>query len=88
MAQIVICETDSSLKSGYSIPFLPGEQAMEERWRKLCEQAAAETDPDRLMELIAEINKLLEEREARMRSLQSQKSGKPTPDSPPTDHQD
>ncbi len=61
---------------------------MEERWKKLCEQAAAETDPDRLMELVAEINQLLEEREARMRRRQSQKSDKPIPDSSLTDHQD
>ncbi len=61
---------------------------MEERWKKLCEQAAAETDPDRLMELVAEINDLLEEREARMRSRQSQNPDKPTPAPSPTDHQD
>jgi len=34
-----------------------------ERWRKLCEQAAVEQDPRKLMELIHEIDRLLEEKE-------------------------
>ena len=34
-----------------------------ERWRELCEQAANEYDPQKLYELVAEINRLLEERE-------------------------
>ena len=38
----------------------------EERWRKLCAQAAKETDPARLMELVKEINELLNEKEARL----------------------
>jgi hypothetical protein len=37
-----------------------------EPWRKLCEQAAAEQDPNRLMELIREINQLLESKEERL----------------------
>jgi hypothetical protein len=36
-----------------------------EHWRKLCEQAAEEQDPKRLMELIREINQLLESKEER-----------------------
>ncbi len=39
-----------------------------ERWHQLCEQAAVEQDPDRLMQLIQEINQLLEEKEARLKS--------------------
>jgi cell shape-determining protein MreC len=39
-----------------------------ERWRKLCEQAAIEQDSDRLLELIKEINRLLEEKEERLKS--------------------
>jgi hypothetical protein len=31
-----------------------------ERWRTLCEQAAKEKDPDKLMALITEINQLLD----------------------------
>lgn len=37
-----------------------------ERWRKLCEQAAVEQDPRKLMELIREIDRLLEEKENRL----------------------
>jgi hypothetical protein len=37
-----------------------------ERWQKLCEQAAVEQDPQRLMELINEINSLLSEKEERL----------------------
>lgn len=32
-------------------------------WRKLCEAASKEEDPDKLMALVAEINKLLDERD-------------------------
>jgi hypothetical protein len=38
-----------------------------ERWVVLCEQAAVEKDPDKLLELIREINRLLAERDARLR---------------------
>jgi hypothetical protein len=34
-----------------------------ERWRHLCELAAVEQDHNRLMELISEINRLLQEKE-------------------------
>jgi hypothetical protein len=34
-----------------------------ECWRKLCEQAAGEQDPEKLMELIREIDSLLEQKE-------------------------
>lgn len=34
-----------------------------ERWLQLCEQAAAEQDPDKLFRLVQEINRLLEEKE-------------------------
>jgi hypothetical protein len=33
-----------------------------ERWRQLCEQAAVEQDPERLMELVEQINRMLEEK--------------------------
>lgn len=35
-------------------------QAQEERWMKLCAQAASEQDPEKLLKLIEEINDLLE----------------------------
>lgn len=39
-----------------------------ERWQQLCERAAEEQDPGRLMELVAEINRLLTEKELRLKS--------------------
>ena len=38
-----------------------------ERWQALCELAATEQDPDRLMELIHEIEQLLNEKDERLR---------------------
>jgi len=37
-----------------------------ERWMELCAQAAVEQDPEKLLALVAEINKLLEEKERRL----------------------
>jgi len=45
-----------------------------ERWMKLCEQAANEQDPGKLMELVTEINRLLEEKEQRLKSNTAPKS--------------
>ena len=39
-------------------------------WRELCEQAAYEENPDKLLELVREINRQLEEKEKRLRNLQ------------------
>jgi hypothetical protein len=39
------------------------------RWQHLCGQAAEEQDPDRLMGLIEEINRLLEESRTRNRII-------------------
>jgi hypothetical protein len=47
-----------------------------ERWMHLCEEAALEQDPEKLMELVREINRLLEEKEKRL--LEKSK----TPDKP------
>ena len=41
-----------------------------QHWRELCEQAAFEQDPDKLLELVREINRQLEEKEKRLRNLQ------------------
>ena len=38
-----------------------------ERWMRLCEQAANEQDTQKLLELVREINRLLEEKEQRLR---------------------
>jgi len=35
-----------------------------ERWQELCEQASIESDPEKLLELVTEINRLLEARHA------------------------
>jgi hypothetical protein len=37
-----------------------------ERWRELCEQASIEQDPEKLLNLVREINRLLEEKQARL----------------------
>jgi hypothetical protein len=42
-----------------------------ERWRKLCEQAAIEQDPQKLLELSEEINRLLEAKEQRLKNEQA-----------------
>ena len=38
-----------------------------ERWFQLCAQAAEEQDPDRLIELVREINDLLVQKEMRLK---------------------
>ncbi len=38
-----------------------------EQWMRLCEQAANEQDTQKLLELVREINRLLEEKEQRLR---------------------
>jgi len=53
-----------------------------ERWQELCRQAATEQDPKRLMELTAEIIRLLEEKEQRL--LAKRKHDEPST-SEPTD---
>lgn len=53
-----------------------------EIWMHLCEQAAVEQDPDKLMDLIKQINQLLEEKERRLKSAfkGSNRDGHKTPD--------
>jgi len=45
---------------------------LKEEWMQLCEQAAVEQDTERLMSLVTEINRMLDEKEQRL------KSGQPT----------
>jgi hypothetical protein len=42
-----------------------------EEWLQLCEQAANEQDPAKLMKLIAEIDRLLAEKEQRLNAARS-----------------
>ena len=35
-------------------------------WQKLCQQAAAEQDPEKLLDLVKRINLLLEQKESRL----------------------
>jgi len=43
-----------------------------EEWTQLCEQAAVEKNPERLMELVQEINRLLQEKEDRLKTFRRQ----------------
>jgi hypothetical protein len=43
-------------------------EANREEWMELCERAAKEQDPEKLMQLIAQINRLLEAKERRLKS--------------------
>ncbi len=45
---------------------LPMQGETKERWLELCEQAAVEQDPQRLMALVKEICELLEEKERKL----------------------
>ena len=42
-----------------------------ERWLQLCELAAKEQDPNKLLVLVDEINRLLEEKEQRLKQKKS-----------------
>jgi hypothetical protein len=39
----------------------------DERWKKLCALTAKEQDPERLLTLVQEINRLLEEKETQLK---------------------
>ena len=43
----------------------------DERWKQLCGQAAVERDADKLMELLQEINRLLDEKDQRRKKISS-----------------
>ena len=45
---------------------MQGENA--ERWRELCEQVIVEQNSDRLMKLVQELTRLLEQKETRLRN--------------------
>ena len=39
-----------------------------ELWKKLCEEASIEQDSDRLVQLVQEINRLIEEKQLRLKN--------------------
>jgi hypothetical protein len=45
-----------------------------ERWRELCQLAAQEQHPERLMELVTEINRILEQEEQRRVAARKQEA--------------
>ena len=55
-----------------------------ELWLELCAQAADEQDPEKLMQLVEQINQLLEEKEARLLGTKSNESASQM--SPPSRH--
>jgi hypothetical protein len=48
---------------------------LKEEWMQLCEQAAIEQDANKLMDLVREINRLLEEKDGRLQKQQAKKVG-------------
>lgn len=46
-------------------------------WRELCEEAANESDPRKLMSLVAEITKALDERDGSRRNRNSRDDDRP-----------
>jgi hypothetical protein len=52
-----------------------------ERWIELCELATKEQDPVKLMDLVAEINRILESKEQRLKAadLKTKSTGKEPP---------
>ena len=49
----------------------------EQRWRELCAQAAVEQDPEKLMQLVTEITRLLGEQQERAKARKQQPPAKP-----------
>jgi hypothetical protein len=49
----------------FTVKIMDGEK--KEQWLQLCEQAAREQDPAKLLRLVEEINRLLEEKERRLK---------------------
>jgi len=45
-----------------------------ERWKRLCEEASTEHDPERLRQLVAEIDSLLQQKLAQDRNSTSESS--------------
>ena len=52
----------------------------EGRWKELCAQAATEQDPEKLMVLVEEINRLLERKAERLKATRKSVNGLSTKD--------
>ena len=50
-----------------------------ELWEQFCEQAAVEQDPEKLIQLVKEINRMLEERETSLKRREEKKSNEISP---------
>jgi hypothetical protein len=46
-----------------------------EIWQQFCEQAAVEQDPDKLLALVKEINRMLQEKENRLLRARNRSAG-------------
>jgi len=46
-----------------------------ERWRELCERASIEQDPQKMLELVKEINEVLAEKVARLEDKRGSEGG-------------
>lgn len=55
------------------------QRQQKERWRELCELAAQEQNPERLMELVTEINRILEQEEQRRVAARKQEAENENP---------
>jgi len=53
----------------------PMNEQQKERWMELAEQAAIEQDPVKLLDLVGEINRMLEEKEQRLQKLRQKPTG-------------
>ena len=51
---------------------MQGTTEKEEEWTQLCERAALEQDPEKLMLLVSEISRMLDEKEKRLKDRHSQ----------------
>ena len=51
-----------------------------ERWEELCQQAANEQDPQKLLKLVQEINRLLAEKRDRLNKTNSTRDLQPRPE--------
>jgi hypothetical protein len=56
------------VRKGFLITGNPKPMTESEKWKELCAKAAAENDPQRLLELVEEINRILEEQENRKKN--------------------
>ncbi len=48
-----------------------------QRWQELCEQAVHELDPEKLLKLVEEINRLLSEKQGRLEQAREQSNPEP-----------